>query len=114
MLLDWCDPPLLLISGTASVVGHASAHEDTLAQVDETLANVETLVGRAAQRIGGGSATLGAQSLLRVYLRDAAEAGAVNARLLERLGAQVPFMVLHGDICRRELRVEIEAVHTLG
>lgn len=114
MLLDWCDPALLLISGTASVVGHASAHEDTLTQLDETLANVEALVGRAAQRVGGGSATLGAQSLLRVYLRDAAEAGAVNARLLERLGAQVPFMVLHGDICRRELKVEIEAVHALG
>ena len=114
MLLDWCDPPLLLISGTASVVGHASAHDDTLAQLDETLANIEAVVARAAQRVGGGSARLGPTSLLRVYLRDTAEAVAVNARLLERLGAQVPFMVLHGDICRRELRIEIEAVHALG
>lgn len=114
MLLDWCDPPLLLISGTASVVGHASAHDHTRAQLDETLANIEALVARAAQRVGGGSATLGAQSLLRVYLRDAAEAAAVTTHLLERLGPQVPFMVLHGDICRRELRVEIEAVHALG
>jgi chorismate lyase/3-hydroxybenzoate synthase len=114
MLLDWCQPPLLLISGTASVVGHASAHDDTLAQLDETLANIEALVARAAQRVGGGDTVLGARSLLRVYLRDAADAAAVSARLLQRLGAQVPFMLLHGDICRRELKVEIEAVHALG
>jgi chorismate lyase/3-hydroxybenzoate synthase len=114
MLLDWCQPALLLISGTASVLGHASAHDDTLAQLDETLANIEALVARAAQRVGSGASVLGAHSLLRVYLREAAEAGAVSARLMQRLGAQVPIMILHGDICRRELKVEIEAVHALG
>lgn len=114
MLLDWCTPALLLISGTASVLGHASAHEDTAAQLDETLANIGALVGRAAQRVGSGHAALGARSLLRAYVRDAADAPVVSARLLQRLGPEVPFMVLHGEICRRELRVEVEAVHALG
>lgn len=114
MLLEWTDPALLLISGTASVLGHASAHADTLAQLDETLANIDALIGRAAARVGHGATTLGARSLLRVYVRHPADAPAVSARLLERLGPQVPFMLLHGDICRRELLVELEAVHALG
>jgi chorismate lyase/3-hydroxybenzoate synthase len=114
MLLDWCDPALLLISGTASVLGHASAHEDTTTQLDETLANIEALVARAAQRMGSAQAALGTRSLLRAYVREAADAAIVSARLLERLGPEVPFMVLHGEICRRELRVEVEAVHALA
>ncbi len=110
MLLEWCDPPLLLVSGTASVLGHASAHDETLAQLDESLTNVEALLARAAARVGRAAA-LGPDSLLRVYLRDAREAPRVAAQLAARLGAQTPVMLLHGDVCRRELAVEIVAVH---
>ena len=40
----------LLLSGTASVVGHASQHGDALlAQVDETFANFDALLGAARQ-----------------------------------------------------------------
>lgn len=110
MLLEWNDPPLLLVSGTASVVGHESRHAEALAQLDEALLNLEHVVARAAARIGAGSRS-GAGTLLRVYLRDPADAAAVHARLIERLGASTPFMLLHGDVCRRELLVELEAVH---
>lgn len=101
--------PLLLVSGTAAIVGHASVPGDTLAQLDETLANVAALIDRAGAQLER-SAALGPESLLRVYLRDPAEAAPVRARLLSRLGADTPFMLLHGDICRRELSIEIEAV----
>ncbi len=47
--------------------------------------------------------------MLRVYLRDASEAAVVRTHLLERLGADACFMLLHGDVCRADLRVEIEA-----
>ncbi len=101
--------PLLLVSGTAAIVGHASVPGDTLAQLDETLANVAALIDRAGAQLER-TAALGTDSLLRVYLRDPAEAAAVRTRLIARLGATTPFMLLHGDICRRELSIEIEAV----
>ena len=41
----------LAISGTAAVVGHASAHQDDLnAQLGETLANLESLLARQRDR----------------------------------------------------------------
>jgi chorismate lyase/3-hydroxybenzoate synthase len=102
--------PLLLVSGTASVLGHASMHGGVLAQLAETLTNLETLVARAAQRLGRPT-TLGADTLLRVYVRHPSDAPRILTRLIERFGNQVPFLLLHGDICRRPLLVEIEAVH---
>jgi chorismate lyase/3-hydroxybenzoate synthase len=111
MLLEWGERPVLLISGTASVVGHASTHQDALAQLDETLRNLDALLARAAARVGSSATAFQGSSCLRVYVRDATLAAAVNTRLLERLGAGVPYMVLHGDVCRRDLLVEIEAVH---
>ncbi len=110
MLLEWNDPPLLLVSGTASVVGHESRHAEALAQLDEALLNLEHVLARAAARLGVESRP-GAATLLRVYLRDPAESAAIQARLLARFGGTVPFMLLQGDICRRELLVELEAVH---
>lgn len=110
MLLEWNDPPLLLVSGTASVVGHESRHDEAIAQLDEALLNLDHVVARAAARLVAPSRP-GAGTLLRVYLRDPADTAAIHARLLGRFGASTPFMLLHGDICRRELLVELEAVH---
>lgn len=113
MLIERNAPPILLVSGTASVVGHESRHAEALAQLDEALTNVERVLERAAARLGRES-RLGAGSTLRVYVRHAADAPAIRRRLLERLGGTTPFMLLEGDICRRELLVEIEAVHAFG
>ena len=111
------DTPLLLISGTASIVGHASQHDDTIAQLDEILMNLDALITAASAR-AHARADLGRDGLLRVYLRDPAEAGAVRAHLQRLLGANTCFMLLHGDVCRDDLRIEIEAVvpmrHGLG
>ena len=98
----------LLISGTASVLGHASHHANDLAgQLDEILRNLASV-----RQAAGGSATPGGRgTLLKVYLRDAAKAGFVAAYLREHLPAQVQFLVLGADICRRELLVEIDATH---
>jgi chorismate lyase/3-hydroxybenzoate synthase len=111
MLLEWGERPLLLISGTASVVGHATTHQDALAQLDETLRNLDALLARAGARVGSSVTHFSGSSCLRAYVRDPALAATVSARLIERLGANVPCMVLHGDVCRRDLLVEIEAVH---
>ena len=95
----------LLVSGTAAVVGHASQHAgDTLAQVDETVLNLEQLFAAA------GPARHGAGALLKVYLRDATDADAVAARIRRHYPALGGLLMLVGDVCRRELRVEIDGI----
>jgi len=106
--------PLLMISGTASVVGHASRHPGDLAsQIDETLANLASVLDRATAMEPAIPARWGAESLLKVYLRERSSADAAAARLAARLPAGVRYMILEADICRSELLVEIDCVHGL-
>ncbi|WP_235578067.1 pteridine-dependent deoxygenase [Pseudoxanthomonas sp. Root630] len=105
----------LLLSGTASIVGHASQHADSLrAQLDETLTNLDSLLGAARERMPALSPHLDGTSRLKVYVRDEADADAVAAQLEARLGTRVPWLMLHADVCRRELLVEIEGMHGVG
>lgn len=100
--------PQLYISGTAAIVGHASHHpEDLAAQLDETLANLRSLLAAA-----GSLAPLDAHSPLKVYVRHAQDLPVVRELLRSRLGEAVPLVLLQGDICRRELLMEIEGVHS--
>ncbi|MDE1894245.1 MAG: pteridine-dependent deoxygenase [Xanthomonadaceae bacterium] len=93
----------LAISGTAAIVGHTSTHQDDLdAQLDETLANLEALLGSA-----GMVAEFDTLSPLKIYVRHGADAARVRAFARQRLPG-VPVLLLHGDICRRELLVEID------
>jgi chorismate lyase/3-hydroxybenzoate synthase len=93
----------LAISGTAAVIGHASHHhDDVAAQADEAFANLETLLQKAGMR------AFDASSPLKVYIRHPEEAPAVDAVLARHLDPSVPRLLLQGDICRRELLVEID------
>lgn len=107
------DPALpLLVSGTASVVGHASAHAGQLeAQIDETLRNIDSVLGAARQERPTLSPALGSGSLIKAYVRDAADLPTVAAVLDARLPAGTPHLLLHGEICRRELLVELDSWH---
>lgn len=101
----------LLLSGTAAIRGHASLHADSIeAQLDETLANIDSLIDVARRQRPGLAAALGAGSHLKVYVREAAELAEVDAALASRL-PQVPRVVLHARVCRRELRLEIDGAH---
>jgi chorismate lyase/3-hydroxybenzoate synthase len=100
--------PQLYISGTAAIVGHTSHHpEDLAAQLNETLANLDSLLDAA-----GSTPSLGAMSPLKVYVRHAWDIPAVRELLRARLGDKVPLVLLQGDVCRRELLLEIEGVHS--
>ena len=102
----------LLLSGTASVVGHETRHAgDVSAQLGETFANFDSLLAEAHRRRPALPLRFGAGSRLKVYLRDAAELPAAEAAL-ERLAPGVPRLLLAADICRRDLRVEIDGSHT--
>jgi chorismate lyase/3-hydroxybenzoate synthase len=94
----------LAISGTASIVGHASLHAgDFNAQLQESLANIEALLDAA-----GLSAGFDAHAPLKVYLRHARDLPALRAALARRLPATTPLQVMLGDVCRAELLVEID------
>jgi len=102
----------LLLSGTAAVVGHASQHADELlAQLDETFANFDALLGAARQRQPELPAQFGAGTRLKVYVRDLADLPTVERAFDARFGGRVAHIVLHAAICRRELCVEIDGVH---
>lgn len=99
----------LLVSGTASIVGEDSVHAgDVRAQTDETLANLKAVLDAAHAHT---DARFALDALdCTVYLRHPAEQAAVH----ERLAAAAPRATaaavwLQADICRSELRVEIEA-----
>ena len=93
--------PLLLLSGTASIVGHASLHPgDTLAQTQEIIRNIEALLAQVPH------ARL---CQLKVFLRSLADQPQV-AELLAHAVGSVPTLFLEGAICRPELRLEIEGV----
>jgi len=100
-------PARLYVSGTAAVVGHASLHpDDAIAQLGESFANLESLFASAHMPAG-----LGADSLLKIYVRRATDAPALAAMLDRHLAREVPRLLLLGDICRRELLVEIDGLH---
>jgi len=104
---------LHLISGTAAIVGHESMHPgDTEAQLDETLRNLDSLCDSVSEiDQESPKLVLDEQSVLRVYLRDPNDYLLIAEKLKDRLGPgadQVAF--LQGDICRRELMVEIDGI----
>lgn len=98
---------LLFISGTASIVGHQTLHAgDTLAQVKESVGNIEAVLSSANQRAGAQLWSL-AGLKGRVYIRHAADYPLVSEYVLAQ--GMTQFSFLEADICREDLLVEIEA-----
>jgi chorismate lyase/3-hydroxybenzoate synthase len=100
----------LYISGTASIVGHESRHAgDAARQADETILNLRALF---AEVDAGAALPASAWTsvLFKVYLRDRAARDQVVPRLRRAFGERPPLLLLEGDICRRELLLEVEAV----
>ena len=106
------DPtPLLLIGGTASIVGEESQHPgDVIAQTHETLDNIAALIANAAPDVAQPLERL---RHLRVYLRDAAWARDAGSIVSSRCGGVTRLEFVQAQICRRELLVEIEGTASL-
>ena len=94
----------VLISGTASIVGHETVHAGNLkAQLHESIANLKAVTRAAAL----GRARLTA---LKAYVRHAIDAAAVAAEIRTRCYPEAVACVLLADICRSDLLVELEAI----
>lgn len=108
------DSPILLASGTASIVGHASVHVgDVAEQCRESLRNLRALLDEG-QRHSRARFDFSGCRALRVYVREPAGLGAVRA-VFEASGiAPDNIVYLHGEVCRRELAVELEGVFAAG
>ncbi len=106
----WGSEWQLYVAGTASIVGHESRHPGNAeAQLEETLRNLEAVEREARAMIAAqGDEAMAADSRLRIYVRERADAGAVATLARSRFGAGTEILVLEADICRRELLVEIE------
>lgn len=111
-LKPWGAEAHLYISGTASIVGHETQHAgDPLAQLDETLSNLQALIDNARRLHQLKIFDLAELGLIKVYLRQGTDTAAIVQRLQARLGCKTPTLFLQGDICRDDLLVEIEAFH---
>lgn len=92
---------VVFVSGTSSVVGHATVHAgDVNAQLDETLRNIEAVLGRTGRSLEDVSAA-------KTYVRRAADYEAIASRLA---GVFPVNLYLEADICRKDLLLEIECV----
>lgn len=102
----------LLISGTASIVGHDTVHHgDVLAQTHETLRNLQAVIDSAHARC---SARFDIRQLdCVVYVRRPADAPQVRDTLNQMLGVTSHCVrnavFLQADVCRTDLLMEIEA-----
>lgn len=102
---------LLLVSGTASIIGHESVHfDDACAQTLTSLQNI-ALVVLETEKLEAQSFQM-QEMLFRVYVRNACDYVNVEKCFSEFFGDLEKPLNVHyvlADICRSELLVEIEA-----
>lgn len=105
---------VLFISGTASIVGHATLHpDDVAAQTRETMANIEAVLTEANRHAAQPGFDLAALNY-KVYVRNPADLALIRAELTRYAGDSLKTIFLQADVCRQELLIEIEATGMLA
>ena len=104
--------PQLFIAGTASVVGHTSRHVGCpKEQTQEMVHNLRTLIEHADRMQPKGIGT-SHRAIYKVYVRNPDQLLSIRQALHDPLLNSSPILLLRGDLCRRELLVEIEGLVT--
>ena len=100
---------LLLVSGTASIVGHATQHaSNAIIQAREAMINIEAIVDQANRISSIANYTI-ANLQYRVYVRHASHLMDIQNELKRLIGEAPVIKYFQADICRRDLLLEIEA-----
>ena len=103
---------VLFVSGTASIVGHATLHPaDVVAQTRETMTNIKAVLAEAnrlASRLEFDLSSLH----YKVYVRHPADLAQIRAELARCVGDKLKAVYLQADVCRQDLLLEIEATAT--
>jgi enamine deaminase RidA (YjgF/YER057c/UK114 family) len=101
------------VSGTASIVNAETMHPgDVVKQTEQTLDNIERLIGAENFTRHGwpdAGATLADLAKVRVYVKHPGDFEACRAVCERRLG-RIPAIYAQADVCRPDLLVEIEGV----
>lgn len=99
----------LLISGTASILGHKSLHRgDAIKQTQQSLQNIQTLVSKATNNDLAFPQN-GSSLSLKVYIRYEHDLDLIQSIVDQLTCNSIPKIYVQADICRSELLVEIEA-----
>jgi chorismate lyase/3-hydroxybenzoate synthase len=113
MLKRWNSGAHLYISGTASVVGHRTCHEDdTLEQLRETARNLEAIVFRANELHTMGIKSPSQLSHVKVYIRRAEDLFRIQSEFDHLFSPALPRAYLLADICRSGLLLEIDGFYS--
>ena len=103
----------LFISGTASVVGHQSQHEGLAdRQALETMTNLRALIERAQGITPSFERDTRLQSVFKIYVRNPKHLETVRRVLDAPFLQSSHLLYLQGDLCRKELLVEVEGLVT--
>ena len=105
----------LFVAGTASIVGHATQHHDDPAeQTVETLSNIHALLDRAqheGQELWG---TEYSEGLMKVFVRHEKDLPAIYGVLEGHALGKASILYVLGEMCRKDLLVEIEGIWNLS
>ncbi|GHB96256.1 hypothetical protein [Cerasicoccus arenae] len=103
------ESPALYISGTAAVRGSDSiALGDLAGQLEVTGENLDRIIAESVAALGGDITHVGS-AIGRAYVRRPEDASTVMACIREHAWCTADrFNIVHSDICREELLVEIE------
>ena len=99
----------LILSGTASIVGHETLHVgEPEKQLEETLRNIDALLQHDS--VIARQQHRPEFSNVKVYVRHPDDLPKIKPRVTEYFGDQAQVLYLHGDICRNDLLLEIEGI----
>ncbi|HEX8252070.1 MAG TPA: Rid family hydrolase, partial [Thermoanaerobaculia bacterium] len=91
----------VFVSGTASVLGHATVHPgDVTAQLEETLHNIDAVLAQTGRSLENVISA-------KTYIRNASDYDVIASRLAPVFANNI---YVEADICRADLLLEIEAV----
>ncbi len=110
------DRPVLLVGGTASIVGEDSAHDEDFArQAQETLLNLASLIASAEGRSVPASSSdlrplLAKYDEIRVYYPRPEVRAEIVALVRAHFSAACRVEMVRASLCRAELLIEIEGL----
>ena len=111
----WGEAAHLYVSGTASIVGHVSQHQgDAALQLGEVSNNIRALIRNALDQHLPGHAESECRPLgLKLYLRERGLMPQIAPLIPQLFGRDTPLICMEGDICRRDLLLEVEGIYAL-
>ena len=100
-----------LISGTASILGHRTQHENQVdSQMSESLRNVDSLLEEGHRLTGNDPDRLDRDGILKVYVRHPEDLDRIQKTLAAEAPTDIPLIYLRGDICRENLLTEVDGL----